>query len=535
MNTYSNGMGSDATSDWAPETQREELPGQVTVSAPAQKTLMELLQVAPGENTAIILPDLGVQVAYDSLREQVFAMAEALAAAGIRRGDRVSMVLPNGLPAIVTFLAASLAGTAAPLNPSYSFDEFSFYLDDTGARVLLCPAKGAEEARRAAADRNIPVFSVEMSASGDVHLLDAPRGVAATEPSPTDIALILHTSGSTGRPKRVPLQHANLVASAANVAETYHLCPDDVAMCIMPLFHIHGIVASTLAPLLSGGTVVAPNKFNALTFWRTVREHRVTWYSGVPTMHQLLLARARREHADHAPSLRFVRSASAPMAPEIIQRIEDTLGVPFVEAYGMTEAAHQMSSNPLPPRYRKHGSVGMPRGIGISIMDESGTHLGADQRGEVVIQGPSVFSGYENNPEANAKSFVDGWFRTGDQGLIDGDGYLHLTGRIKDLIIRGGENISPREIDEVLLRHPAVSDAVTFGCPHPTLGEEVAAAVVLHEPHGSTEAALLEFCRARLAEFKCPKKIHLVKSIPTTSTGKVRRCEMAQMFSGKKG
>ena len=292
MNTYSNGMGSDATSDWAPETQREELPGQVTVSAPAQKTLMELLQVAPGENTAIILPDLGVQVAYDSLREQVFAMAEALAAAGIRRGDRVSMVLPNGLPAIVTFLAASLAGTAAPLNPSYSFDEFSFYLDDTGARVLLCPAKGAEEARRAAADRNIPVFSVEMSASGDVHLLDAPRGVAATEPSPTDIALILHTSGSTGRPKRVPLQHANLVASAANVAETYHLCPDDVAMCIMPLFHIHGIVASTLAPLLSGGTVVAPNKFNALTFWRTVREHRVTWYSGVPTMHQLLLREA---------------------------------------------------------------------------------------------------------------------------------------------------------------------------------------------------------------------------------------------------
>jgi acyl-CoA synthetase (AMP-forming)/AMP-acid ligase II len=535
MSSYSNGMGNNEISNWAPDPHWEGVPAGSTFKPPAQRTLADLLELGLGDNPAIILPEAGVQVTYDSLRAQVFALADALAAGGIRRGDRVAMVLPNGLPAIVSFLAASISATAAPLNPAYPYEEFCFYLEDTNARALLCPPKGAEEARRAAADRNIPVYSVDVDTSGNVHLVDAPTGTAATAPSATDIALILHTSGSTGRPKRVPLQHANLVASAINIAKTYALSPDDVAMCIMPLFHIHGIVASTLAPLLSGGTVVAPNKFNALTFWRTVREHRVTWYSGVPTMHQLLLARARREHSDHAPSLRFVRSASAPLAPEIIQRLEDTFGVPFVEAYGMTEAAHQMSSNPLPPRYRKHGSVGMPSGIRISIMDEAGKHLGANERGEVVIQGPSVFSGYENNPEANAKAFVDGWFRTGDQGLIDGDGYLHLTGRIKDLIIRGGENVAPREIDEVLLRHPAVSDAVTFGCPHPTLGEEVAAAVVLHEPHGATESALLEFCRSRLAEFKCPKKIHLVKSIPTTSTGKIRRCAVAEAFSGKKG
>jgi len=273
--------------------------------------------------------------------------------------------------------------------------------------------------------------------------------------------------------------------------------------------------------------VVAPTKFNPLAFWRTVREHRVSWYSGVPTMHQLVLARTRHEKPAGTESLRFIRSASAPLPLEVIHKMEEAFCVPFVEAYGMTEAAHQMSANPLPPGNCKHGSVGTATGIRISIMDERGHHLGANQRGEVVIQGRSVFQGYENNPEANARSFVNGWFRTGDQGLLDEDNYLHLTGRIKDIIIRGGENIAPREVDEVLLKHPAVSEAVTFGFAHPTLGEEVAAAVVLHEPHGATQAALLKHCRERLAEFKCPKKIYIVHNIPTTATGKIRRRAVA--------
>jgi acyl-CoA synthetase (AMP-forming)/AMP-acid ligase II len=337
-----------------------------------------------------------------------------------------------------------------------------------------------------------------------------------------DIALILHTSGSTGRPKRVPLRHFNLAVSSANVANTYALSEEDVSLCIMPLFHIHGLIASTMATLLSGGAVVVPDKFNALSFWRTVREHRVTWYSGVPTMHQLLLARAHQKPVE-AATLRFVRSCSAPLSAELIHKIEGLLEVPFVEAYGMTEAAHQMSSNPLPPRHRKAGSVGVGTGPRISIMDKEGNLLGTDQRGEIVIQGANVFRGYENNPEANALAFVNGWFRTGDQGLLDEDCYLHLTGRIKDIIIRGGENVAPHEVDQILLRHPAVAAAVTFGCTHPTLGEEVAAAVVLHEPHGATESMLIKHCRESLAEYKCPKKIYLVKSIPTTATGKVQR------------
>jgi acyl-CoA synthetase (AMP-forming)/AMP-acid ligase II len=275
--------------------------------------------------------------------------------------------------------------------------------------------------------------------------------------------------------------------------------------------------------------VVVPAKFNALSFWRTVKEHRVTWYSGVPSMHQLLVARTHHKPAE-AASLRFIRSCSAPLSPELMHKIEELIGVPLVEAYGMTEAAHQMTSNPLPPRHRKPGSVGIGTGLRTSIMDKDGNHLGTNQRGEVVIQGANVFRGYENNPEANARSFADGWFRTGDEGFLDEDCYLHLTGRIKDIIIRGGENVAPHEVDEILQRHPAVAAAVTFGYAHPVLGEEVASAVVLHEPNGAAESVLIKHCREFLAEYKCPKKIYLVKSIPTTATGKVRRSAVAAVL-----
>ena len=489
-------------------------------------TLLDVLHFADS-NTAVIVPELGIQVTYDSLRKQVLAMANALASVGIRRGDSVAIALPNGLPAIVSFLAASIAGTAAPLNLAYPYEEFLFFLGDTNARILLCPPVGAEFARSAAADRKIPVFSVEMTEQGNVQLVGASTtAVSATAPTADDIALVLHTSGSTGRPKRVPLRHFNLAVSSANIANTYALSEEDVSLCIMPLFHVHGLIGSLMATLLSGGTVVVPTKFNALSFWRTVREHRVTWYSGVPTMHQLLLARAHQKPPE-AATLRFIRSCSAPLSSALIHKIEGLFDVPFVEAYGMTEAAHQMTSNPLPPRHRKPGSVGVGTGLRVRIMDKEGNDLGTNQRGEVAIQGANVFRGYENNPEANARAFVHGWFRTGDEGMLDADCYLHLTGRIKDIIIRGGENIAPHEVDEILLRHPAVAAAVTFGCVHPTLGEEVAAAVVLNEAHNATESALIEYCRELLAEYKCPKKIYLVKSIPTTATGKIRRRAVA--------
>lgn len=494
--------------------------------------LFELLRIAPADKTAVILPETGTRVSYGSLREQVQTMADALAAAGIRRGDRVATILPNGLPAIVAFLAAATAGTAAPLNPGYRREEVRFYLVDTAARVLLCPADGAEEARQAA-EGSVPVYSVGMDASGLVRMSAGPaRARSAAAPGPEDVALVLHTSGSTGRPKRVPIRHSNLAVSARNIVRTYTLSPDDAALCAMPLFHVHGLVASTLSTFLSGGTVVLPEKFTPLSFWRTVRDCGVTWYSAVPTIHQLLLTRAGRERPAGAEQLRFIRSCSAALPPEMMRNMEAIFGVPVLEAYGMTEAAHQMCSNPQPPAARKPGSVGPGTGVKIGIMDAAGKQLDTGTRGEVVIQGPNVVAGYENNPEANAKSFTNGWFRTGDQGFLDADGYLTLTGRIKELINRGGEKIAPREVDEVLLTHPAVAEAVAFGVPHPAWGEEVEALVVLREP--VKESAILSYCRERLAEFKCPKKIHFSETIPRTPTGKIQRGAVAEAITGGK-
>jgi acyl-CoA synthetase (AMP-forming)/AMP-acid ligase II len=494
-------------------------------------TLLELIQVPPEERTAIVIPESGIRVTYKSLCDQVQTMADDLASIGIEHGDRVATVLPNGLPAIVSFIAASVAGTAAPLNPGYREEEFSFYLEDTNAKVLLVPPDGAEAARKAAEGRGVPVYALEMSDTGVVSIAGAPKGKTAKPPSPDDTALVLHTSGSTGRPKRVPILHRNITASAKNIVAHYSLTPDDVSMCVMPLFHVHGLVASTLATLLSGGAVVVPAKFNPLSFWRTVRDTGATWYSAVPTIHSILLSRAGEGRVPGSEGLRFVRSCSAALPPEMMERMERLFGVPVLEAYGMTEASHQMASSPQPPSARKPGSVGPGTGVQIGIMDDAGKLLAVDERGEVVIKGPNVVSGYENNPEANAKSFTDGWFRTGDQGFLDADGYLTLTGRIKELINRGGEKIGPREIDEVLLSHPAVAEALAFGVPHATWGEEVAAAVVLKENSPTTEPELVAFCKERLADFKRPKKFYIVETIPRTATGKIARGAVAKALT----
>jgi acyl-CoA synthetase (AMP-forming)/AMP-acid ligase II len=499
-------------------------------------TLPGLLDPIPAERVAVIQPEQNIRLTYGDLRRQVQAVAGALAAAGVTRGDRVGIALPNGVPNVVTFLAASLAGTAAPLNPSYKEEEFKFYLEDTNARVLLLPPDGADDARRAAGD-TVPILTVNMDDAGNVTLSDAagtPVGPATvTPPGVDDVALILHTSGSTGRPKRVPLSHANLSISCGNVARSYALSKDDVSLCVMPLFHVHGLVASTLATLATGGTVVVPTKFSPLSFWRVARDHGATWYSAVPTLHQLLLARAEKGGARPAGAekLRFIRSCSASLPPSVMADLEEAFGAPVLEAYGMTEAAHQMSSNPLPPATRLPGSVGRGTDVGISIMDANGTHLAAGERGEVVIQGPNVVTGYDNNPEANATSFIGGWFRTGDQGFLDEHGYLTLTGRLKEMINRGGEKIAPAEIDDVLRAHPSVAEAVSFGIPHPTWGEEVAAAVVVSEP--TTEQDLLAYCKERLADFKRPKQIHIVAAIPKTATGKIQRRIVAQAFGPK--
>lgn len=504
-------------------------------TAAGPRTLYDLLANGASNHAAILVPG-GPAITYASLRRQVEALAEQLKGIGVRRGDRVSTVLPNSPECIVAFLAAATAGTAAPLNAAYKADEFQFYLEDIKAKVLITPPAGAEAALGVASPDVIRVVAA-MDDKGEVSFqtsggLRTRAGDGMSDGD--DVALVLHTSGTTSRPKRVPLKHRNLVSSVANIVKTYGLTPGDSSFCIMPLFHVHGLMASTMSTLASGGTVVVPARFNPLNFWPAVRDSKATWFTAVPTMHNALLARARS--ANQAPSafhqtLRFIRSCSAPLSPTTMKELEERFGVPVLEAYGMTEASHQMSSNPLPPRERKPGSVGPGTGVQIAIMDEEGAILPSGRQGEVVIKGPNVIAGYEDNPGANKTSFSNGWFRTGDEGILDGGSYLTLVARIKELINRSGEKISPVEIDEVLLSHPAVAEAVAFAAPSTTHGEEPAAAVVLSGT--VTEAELVKFCREKLADFKVPRTIYIVQQIPRTATGKVQRRAVAESVARK--
>lgn len=497
-------------------------------------TLCDLLTVDDSSQSALVMPESGLVITYSSLRHQVETLAATLRTLGLGRDDRVAMALPNGGEIITAFFGITMAAaTAAPLNPAYTAEEFRFYLQDIEAKALIVPAGSGEQARAAAPAGTLLIEST-CAADGQICFEvvgTSPFPRVQTEPAPDDVALFLHTSGTTSRPKGVPLSHANLLASAANVLATYALTPADVSLCVMPLFHVHGLVASVLATLRSGGTIVVPSRFSASTFWPTVQAHHVTWYTAVPTIHQVLLARADEDHAPPSgtSSIRFIRSCSAALAPATMAGMEARFGCPVVEAYGMTEAAHQMTSNPLPPAPRRSGSVGCGTGVRVGIMDDAGTLLPVGSQGEVVIQGSNVTRGYHNNPEANAAAFTHGWFRTGDQGVLDGDGYLTLVGRLKELINRGGEKIAPREIDEVLLTHPAVAEAVCFGIPDAKYGEEVAAAVVLRRD--ASEADLTAHCRERLAAFKVPKTIYVVTQIPRTATGKIQRRVVAAAFA----
>jgi acyl-CoA synthetase (AMP-forming)/AMP-acid ligase II len=496
---------------------------------PEHKTLLDLLAGAD-EQPALVAPGHAA-LTYRQLRANVAELAARLNGFGLGRGDRIAIAMGNGPEVIVTFLAAAMCGTAAPLNPKYKQEEFAFYYEDIYARALITLPDTLPLAH-AAATPDMAIISARPNADATLafECVRGARPARAVELAvPGDVAMILHTSGTTSRPKRVPVRHRNLAASAANIIATYNLAAADTALCVMPLFHIHGIVASMLSTLASGGTVVCPDGFNALEFWRWVEAYEPTWYSAVPTMHQLLLARAERNlDVIRAHPFRFIRSSSAPLPPVVLERLEATFGAPVLEAYGMTEASHQMASNPLPPKPHKAGTVGYGVGVDVAIMDESGTLLGPGRRGEVVIRGPNVIDGYENNPEANTNAFVDGWFRTGDQGELDMDGYLALTGRLKELINRGGEKISPLEIDDVLLRHPAVAEALAFAVPHKTLGEDIHAAVVLKAP--ASEAELREHCAARLAEFKVPRQFHILEAIPRGATGKPQRINLARQL-----
>ena len=471
---------------------------------------------------------------FAGLRTLPTDVRDSLHSFGIGRGDRVAIVLPNGPEMAAAFVTIAQVAVTAPLNPAYREDEYAFYMDDLKAKALVVMQGDDGPAVKAAQKAGIGIVHLSVpdgAAAGSFVLSSDASGTADTAaPSKDDVALILHTSGTTSRPKIVPLLQSNVAASAEHIKASLDLTPSDRCMNVMPLFHIHGLLAAVSASLTAGASVWCAPGFDALRFFGWMRDATPTWYTAVPTMHQAILTRAgRNQDVIKDVPLRFLRSSSASLPAQVMQSLTETFGAPVIEGYGMTEAAHQMASNPLPPRAQKPGAVGVEAGPKVRIAHETENHL-IDGTGEVVISGPNVTPGYESNPDANAKSFfeADGarWFRTGDQGAFDADGYLHLTGRLKEIINRGGEKISPLEVDGVLLDHPAVAQVVTFALPHPKLGEEVAAAVVLKGE--ATERDIRDFAAERMADFKVPRKVIIMDEIPKGATGKMQRIGMAE-------
>ncbi len=500
-------------------------------------TVYEILKNAGGTKTAALSAPGRADLSHAGLLAQIERTVETLNGLGIGRADRLAIVLPNGPEMASAFISIAAGASTAPLNPAYRQEEYEFYLSDLKAKALVVEEGSESPALAAAGKAGIPILRLKVAdgmAAGEF-TLEAGDGIGSDPAKQDGFAeagdegLVLHTSGTTSRPKIVPLSQANLAASARNIQKSLELTATDRCMNIMPLFHIHGLIAAVLASLSAGAGVYCTPGFNALRVYGWLKEYKPTWYTAVPTMHQAILARAKRnEEIVGNTNLRFVRSSSSSLPPQVMAELEKLFGCPVVEAYGMTEATHQMACNPIQPGKQKPGTVGIAAGPEVGIMSEDGKILAQGDIGEIVIRGDNVTQGYENNPKANAENFTNGWFRTGDQGVMDAEGYLSITGRLKEIINRGGEKISPREVDEILMDHPAVSQVVTFAMPHDKLGEEVAAAVVLREGASVDEAGLRDFAKEHLADFKVPRKIIFLEEIPKGATGKLQRIGLAE-------
>ena len=468
-------------------------------------------------NTAIIIPSKpsAITVSYAQLTEEILSFQKKLAQLGITPQAAVSIALPNSYEFIIAFLAASWQrAIAAPLNSAYKQEEFEFYIDDLSSAVALVP-KGSVQRNDPAvrAARKYQAAIAECYLDGRHVVLDvkdagklAGKGNKAVERAqPDDVALVLHTSGTTGRPKAVPLTHRNLTRTMKNITDTYKLTSEDRTMLVMPLFHVHGLLAGFLAPLFSKGSVVVPSKFSAGEFWQDFITHKANWYTAVPTIHQILL---KNPPPSTIPKIRFIRSCSSPLSPKTFHELEKAFNAPVLEAYAMTEAAHQMTSNPLPPAKRFPGSVGIGQGVEVKILDQSGKEVPQGSEAEICIRGENVTKGYLNNAEANKSSFTkEGFFRTGDQGKQDEDGYVIITGRIKELINKGGEKISPIELDNVVAQNPAVGEAVSFAIADEMYGQDVGLAVVLKDGQRISADDLRKWMAEKVAKFKLPKKV----------------------------
>ncbi len=487
------------------------------------------------EAPALSTPDQR-SLSFGQLQRLVTNTVSGLQSHGFDSQSRLAIVLRNSPQMAAAFLALAAGFVCAPLNPASQAYDFELNLRDLRPQALIVESGVDSPVREVA--RSLGIVVIELTprpsnGAGWFTLWDEHSGTIDESllPQSTAPALLLPTSGTTSRPKLVPLSQANLCASARHIARTLQLSPADRCLNVMPLFHIHGLIGAVLSSLSAGASVVCTSGWDSQSFFECLKQPGVSWYTAVPTIHQSILSAAAERGNKIEHRLRFVRSSSAALPTAVFDALESLFGVPAIESYGMTEASHQMCSNPLPPGIRKKGSVGLPAGPEVVILNENGDLLGANQNGELAIRGLNVTSGYVDNPEANTASFNNGWFLTGDQGYRDEDGYFFLTGRLKEMVNRGGEKIAPREVDEVFLQHPAVEQAIAFAIPHPRLGEDLAVAVVLRTQAIADQRELRDFALNRLAPQKVPSRIVFVPSIPKGPTGKLRRIGLHEALS----
>ena len=497
----------------------------------SKRIVRNIFENVNDENIALT-SEISTKLNYKDLKSFIDKISKQLAGNGLSNKDRAAIVLPNGPYMASSFLAISSYMSAAPLNPSYKSEEYEFYLKDLNPKIVLVEKNTENPVVDVAKKLKIELCEINPEKDGPSGIFNIyEKESEYSLPDENDEALVLHTSGTTSRPKIVPLTNKNIFSSAENISKSLNLSENDHCLNIMPLFHIHGLIAILASSMKAGASVCASNGFNAIKFLDIAKSEKITWYSGVPTMHQAILLRARRNlEVAKLLKLRLIRSSSASLPPAVFKDLNDVFSCPVIEAYGMTEATHQMTSNPLPPKQQKAGFVGLPAGPEVCVMNENGEVLKQGDEGEVCIKGENVTLGYDNNEEANKTSFTNGWFRTGDQGYFDNEGYLKISGRLKEIINKGGEKISPLEVDNVLMDHPFVEQAVCFGYEDKMLGEEIATAIIVKEGMNCTEEDVKIYANEKLAKFKVPKKIFFVNEIPKGATGKLQRNTLAKKF-----
>jgi long-chain acyl-CoA synthetase len=481
-----------------------------------------------------IAPEPGLRLSYGQLQENSIRFGKYLAKMGLEKGDKVSFMLANGYQAAKIFLGTMYGGfVVAPLNLLAQPSQLAYVLEHSDTQVVFYSEDQKERLMDAAAKvaRDITLIEIDNDAESIIPEGEDFKGLSLPEVEENDDALLLYTSGTTGVPKGVILSHKNMVAGGEYTTLSHELTPEDRALCSLPLYHINGEVVTAVTPLVSGSSVVIPRKFSTSNFWELISEYRCTWFSVVPTMISYLCSATDLEGKDYKlDQFRFGRSASSALPPSLHHTFEEKFGISIVETMGLTETAAPVFSNPMDPKLRKYGSPGQAVGNTAKIIDEKGDELPRGEQGEIMIKGDNVMKGYYKAPDITEKTLgSDGWLHTGDLGYMDEDGFVFVTGRIKELIIKGGENIAPKEIDEALYQHKAVLDAAAVGIPDDTYGEEIMACVTLQPGSSVTEEALLEHCLELLGKFKTPKTIKLMDELPKGPSGKIQRLKLPDL------